>query len=456
MSITDADLTELAQETAAEFGIAGAQASMLHRGTMSQGVAGVANVETGVPVTSDTLFQIGSTTKILNAALVMGLVDEGRIGLDAPVVGQLPGFALSDQQAQAMVTPRHLISMSSGIDNGPYTDYGRGDDALTSYVCGLAELPQIFIPGDGYGYSNASTCVAGRLVEHVTGQTWDDALRTRLLEPTGLLGSASLAEEIMTRRFAVGHAVDGAGNPALLDRWSLPRSQGPAGGTLCSTATDLVRFAHLFLHGGVSHDGTQVLAPHVVEAMQGYEVAVPPTLLAEWWGLGPYGKVWDGVEIVGHSGTNLSGSSHLLWVVEHDIAIATTVNTPEFGYPFAARIFGELFRAAAGIEVPGTPNPPEGVDVDTARLVGTYSMHGLTLTVSALNGGLSIAGLSDLPTTVREITPSALVPLTPSTFLPTNPAIDGRRGWALAFLGPEDAPATHLLNGFFNLRRTSA
>jgi len=456
VSTTDADLNELAHDAAAEFGIAGAQVSMLHRRTITEGVAGVANVESGLPVTPDTLFQVASTTKILTAALVMRLVAEGRIGLDVPVVEQLPGFALADRQALAMVTPRHLMSMSSGIDNGPYTDYGRGDDALTRYVAALADLPHVFLPGQGYGYSNASTCVSGRLVEHVTGQTWDDALRTRLLEPAGLRDSETVTEKVLTRRYALGHVLDGTGRLALRTRWSLPRSMGPAGATLCSTATDLVRLGHLFLHDGASLDGTEVLPPHIVNAMQNREAIVPPTLLAQWWGLGPYGNVWDGVEVMGHSGTTLGGSSYLLWARERDIAIATIVNTPEFGYPFAARVFCELFHTVAGISVPGKPEPPENVEVDVNRLVGTYKMQALTLTVSASNGGLSIAGLSDLPTTDdREIAPSALVPLTPTTFLPTNPAIDGRRGWALAFLGPEDAPATHLVNGCFNLRRTS-
>ena len=454
-SVSDLDLDGLAREAAAEFGIVGAQVSVLHEGRIAEGVAGITDIATGVAVTSDTLFQVGSTTKVLTAALVMSLVEEDRISLDVPVVEQLPGFALSDPRATATVTPRHLMSMSSGIDNGPYTDHGRGDDAVAKYVDALVELPQVFLPGEGYGYSNASTCVSGRLVEHVLGQTWDDALRERVLEPAGLGDSATLAEDIILRRFALGHEVNEAGKARRLEKWSSPRSKGPSGGTLCSTASDLVRFAHIFLRDGLALDGTRVLERGPVQAMQKREVPVPPTLLAEWWGLGPYGKVWDGVEVMGHSGTNLSGSSYLLWAAERDVAIATTVNTPGFGYPFAARLFRELFRETADISVPDRPEAPPDVAVDADRFVGTYAMHSAVLTVEANGNGLTIAGTGEL-LGPDELPPSPLIPLSPTTFLPTNPAIDGRRGWALAFLGPEDAPATHLVNGFFALRRIAA
>src|SRR5438093_11289235 len=102
------DLDELTRELAGEVGVAGAQIAVLHQGTLRQGVAGIANLDTGVEVTNDTLFQIGSTAKAFTAALVMELVHEGRIGLDVPVVEQLPGFTLSNPNATRTVTPRPL------------------------------------------------------------------------------------------------------------------------------------------------------------------------------------------------------------------------------------------------------------------------------------------------------------------------------------------------------------
>jgi CubicO group peptidase (beta-lactamase class C family) len=455
MAITDKELSELASDVADEVNVAGAQIAVLQGGQIRSGVAGVENREVGLPVVPETMFMVGSTTKVFTAALVMELHAEGRLDIDTPVVDQLPGFKLSDPEAVKIVTPRHLMSMSSGMDNGPYTDYGRGDDALAKYIAAIADEPYIFPPGTDYGYSNASTCVSGRLVEHVTGNTWEHELKTRLLSPAGLVNSGTSAEEIIPHRFALGHKQTDDGLE-LIRSWSLPRSTGPAGGTLCCSATDLARFAYLFLHDGVSVDGTQVLRPETVDRMQQREVAVPPTLMADWWGLGPYGRLWDGVEIWGHSGTNLGGSSYLLWARERDIAIATVVNTPRGGYPFARRVQSVLFEELVEIKVPPRPEPPDHVEVDGSRIAGTYSMHGLDFFVRATNGAVTISGRADLPGIEPVIEEAPLVPLSPTTFLPTNPSVDGNRGYALAFIGAEDGPARHLVNGVFAMRRTVA
>jgi CubicO group peptidase (beta-lactamase class C family) len=449
------DLNELTREIAEELNIAGAQVAVLQGDQISEGVAGVENRDTGLPVVPETLFQIGSTTKMFTAALVMEQVAEGKIELDVPVVEQLPGFKLSDKHALATVTPRHLMSMSSGMDNGPYTDHGRGDDALARYVAALADEPHVFPPGDGYGYSNASTCVSGRLVEHVTGNTWDEEIRTRIFEPAGLRNSATLTEDIIHRRFGIGHKQTDDGGLEVIHSWSLPRSTSPTGGTLCTTATDLVRFAHLFLNGGRSLEGAQVLTGRTVDGMQIRQTEVPYTLMADWWGLGPYGRLWDGVALWGHSGTNLGGSSYLLWAPERQIAVASTVNTARGGYPLARRVQEAVFGELGGIKVPPKPEPPEHVEIDADRLVGTYSMHGLDLFIAARDGGLTVSAKSDLPGIDPVIEEAPLLALTPTSFLPTDSRIDGSRGYAIAFVGAEEGPARHLVNGVFAMRRTA-
>ncbi len=92
---------------------------------------------TGVEVTPDSLFQIGSITKVWTATLVMQLVDEGGLDLDAPVVEALPGFRVADPDVTRTVTMRHLLTHTSGIDGDVFTDTGRGDDCVERYVAGL-------------------------------------------------------------------------------------------------------------------------------------------------------------------------------------------------------------------------------------------------------------------------------------------------------------------------------
>src|SRR5262249_46715178 len=153
-------------------------------------------------------------------------------------------------------------------------------------------------------------------------------------------------------------------------------------------------------------------APASAKAMQAREVAVPPTLLAEWWGLGPYGKTWDGVDVMGHSGTNSGGSSYLLWARERNVAVATIVNLAGQGYPFAARVFAELFPRLAGIRPTPKPESRPDVEFDAARFVGTYSMTGAEFTITGDHKGLQLSAKTEV-TAGQESKPSPLLPLTP-------------------------------------------
>lgn len=438
----DAGWASLVAEAAAELGVVGAQVAVLRAGEVEQVDVGRESLLTGLPVRSDSLFQVGSTTKVFTAVLALQLAEQGLLGLDVPVSEQLPGFLLPDARATASLTVRQLLTMTSGLDNGPYADHGRGDDAVARYVADLAALPLQAQPGEVFGYSNASTIVTGRLVEHLTGRTWDEALRERLLEPAGLTGTGTLPEHVVGRRYAVGHALT-SGGAAPLGGWPLPRSMGPAGG-LWATAAELVRFAHVLMND-------VVLGSAMREELHRPSVAVPPTLLADFWACGPYGKRWGDVTLVGHSGTSDFGSSYLLWAPDHGVAVATVVNTPRAGYPFADRVLRELLPSLLGAVAPPSPEVLAGPVPEPARYVGRYEMSGAVIEVTEHAGALVAQGSGHFGAGSR----TPLRRLASGAFLPVQGTIDGGRGWGTAFLGPEGAPATHLLNGFFSLRRTA-
>src|SRR5437660_7277268 len=106
-------LADVVEETARRLGVAGAQVAFFDGEHTVEAAIGVANAETGEAVTTDTLFQIGSTTKLYAAALTLQLVDEGRVDLDEPVTSYLPDLRLADDEAASTITLRHLHSMSS-------------------------------------------------------------------------------------------------------------------------------------------------------------------------------------------------------------------------------------------------------------------------------------------------------------------------------------------------------
>ena len=153
--------------------------------------------------TTDSLFQIGSITKVWTATVVMDLVDEGLVELDAPVRKYVPDFG-SRCDVSESVTIR-LLAHSSGIDGDHFADTGRGDDAIERYVESCATLRQVHPLGATMSYCNTGYVVLGRVIELVTDSVWDTALRTRLVEPLALTHTATLPEDVLRYRAAIGH-----------------------------------------------------------------------------------------------------------------------------------------------------------------------------------------------------------------------------------------------------------
>ncbi|MDX1384487.1 MAG: serine hydrolase domain-containing protein, partial [Thermoanaerobaculia bacterium] len=334
-----AELQQVLDDAARALGIVGAQLAVFDGSDVIELATGSANLELGLEATADTLFQIGSTTKVMNACVVMSLVDEGVLDLDRPVRTWIDGFRLADRTATRGVTLRQLLSMSAGVDNGPYTDHGRGDDALSRYVASLAEVPHVFAPGTAFGYSNAGTCIAGLAAQRAAGKSWETLLEERILAPLGLERSASFGEDLLFHSVSLGYRVPDTGRePERVPVWALPRSMAPAGATHSSSAGDLVRVARKFLAGGRSAGGGQVLSPTSVATLHRPQVTLPARLIAQRWCTGPYWKQWGGEVIYGHSGTNSGGSSLLLWCPARNVAAATIANVPSQGYPLADRV----------------------------------------------------------------------------------------------------------------------
>ena len=263
-----------------------------------EAVHGVLSMRTGAPVTSDALFQIGSITKVWTATLVMQLVDEGLLDLDSPVVRVLPELRLSDAEVTRRVTLRHLLTHTSGIDGDVFTDTGRGDDCLERYVALLADVAQNHPLGETWSYCNSGYSLLGRIIEKVTGDTWDKALRERLFTPLGLAHTVTLPEEALLHAAAVGH-VEEEGQQHVAPVWGLMRSVGPAG-LIVSNAADLLAFARLHLAGGRAGDGSRLLSEASASAMADWQADLPdPYILGDSWGLGWIRFGWDGHRLLG-------------------------------------------------------------------------------------------------------------------------------------------------------------
>ncbi|MEV7971447.1 serine hydrolase [Sphaerisporangium sp. NPDC088356] len=388
----------------AEYEIPGASLAFLHEGEVHEFAAGVLNAGTRVEVTTDSLFQIGSVTKVWTATQIMMLVERGELTLDTPVAEVLPEFRVADPEVTKTVTIRHLLTHTSGIDGDLFLDTGRGDDCVEKYVQACADLAQNHPLGVTQSYCNSGFIVAGRVVERLTGKVWDAALREQIIEPLGLTHTWTLPEDVLRFRAAMGH-MDGRPAPA----WSLMRSCGPAG-LICARPADVVAFAR-------AHLGTGLLADP--RAMWEPQVDVPnPYAIGKQWGIGWILNEWEGRLIVSHGG-NTIGQAAMLWMVPDSETVVCLLANGGHTAAFQQALATELFDELLGLAVPPVLGPPaEPFETDVERYAGVYERAGTRMTLTVRDGGLSL--LAEATGALAGLQPDLafdLVPVDDTTFV---------------------------------------
>jgi CubicO group peptidase (beta-lactamase class C family) len=359
-------------ELIAEHGVVGAQVAVLHNGEIADMAAGVLNNVTGEKVTTDSIFQIGSITKIWTATLVQELVNEGLLDLDRPVRDVLPEFKLADEQAARIITPRHLLTHTAGFQGDLFHDTGNGDDMLAKYVERLADARQEVPPGELYTYCNSGFTLLGRIVEVLRGRPFRVVLRERLIEPLGLRTAAVSHAEYAGQTCATGHP---GKEPKPADRL-MAESDAPAGTVLAMSARDLLEFVRMHL-GTSEFDAMR--EPQVVPPDFGYN--------------GKQGLGWmlhdyaGGVTGMGHTGSTVGFRAFLRVVPQAGLAVAILTNGGP-PLPLVRAVFDEVLGDLAGITVPDFPTPPVlPVPVDVERVVGVYRSTGLERHVTEGDGG---------------------------------------------------------------------
>lgn len=381
-------LADVVEATATTFGIPGVAVGVRVDGREMYACHGVTSVDNPLPVDRDTLYVLGSVTKTYTATALMRLVAEGRVAVDAPVRQYVPELRLADERATAGITVLNLLNHTSGLDWGLIVDTGEGDDALAAYVAKTAEVTQIAPPGARASYSQAGYNLVGRIIETVTGLTYERAIALLVCEPLGLAHSFFARDDVMTRRFAVGHNPGDDGVLSVARLWRRSRGDNPGGG-LASSVADQIRWTRFHLGDGRADSGVRVLTAALLHQMKEPTVALRGSALGDAIGICWFLRDVDGVRTVGHAGSANGQFAELLTVPERDFAVVALSNAGPNGIPFNQAVVRWALETYLGV-VDRDPAPLPYDETRAQELVGRYETDAQALTIRTNGAGLTL------------------------------------------------------------------
>jgi CubicO group peptidase (beta-lactamase class C family) len=383
------ELSDFVASAAERSGVPGVAAGVWADDREAYACHGVTSIENPLPVDPDTVFVVGSVTKTFTATAMMRLVAEGRVELDAPVRRYVPEFTLKDERVAAAITVLNLLNHTAGLEWRLSAETGEGDDALAKYVAKMAGSELVAPPGARASYSQVGYNLAGRVIEKVTGLTFERAVASLLFEPLGMSHTFFAAADVMTRRFAVGHNLGGGGTLSVARQWKDTRANNP-GGDAGSSVADLLRWARFHLGDGSAETGAQVLPAAVLRQMRQQTVELRGSTLGDALGVGWFLRDIDGVRAVGHDGSSNGQFANLLTVPERAFAVAVLSNEgPDGGLAVNRAVVQWALERYLGVadrdQEPLPYNPARAKEI-----AGIYENDMMRVTFSTDGAGLTV------------------------------------------------------------------
>ncbi len=390
--------------------VPGVAVGVWHKGREQTAGFGVTSIENPLPVTADTLFQVGSISKTFTGTMLMQLAEQGRIDLDAPVRRYLKGLKLHNEGVAKKVTTRHLLTHMGGWVGDYFNDFGKGDDALSRMVKDIARLPQIQPLGTIWSYNNTGFNIASRIIEVVTRKPYEQAAQGMLLDPLKLNMTYFFPSDILiTHRFVAGHYRKDK-KIHVARPWAIGRAGNGVGGVV-STVKDLLAYARF--HMGSGH---RIIKRKTLAAMR-----VPQ---AEAGGRGQMGITWfirkaGPLTRFAHGGATHGQQAIFMFIPEKDFAIAVLTNSDDGGILNENAISSAL-RLYFNIK-PSSPKSYKREAPQLKEYLGSYRIGTEAFDVKVKNGYL-----------IYHHIPLGGFP-TPDT--PPGPAMPPMR---FAFYGPDE------------------
>ncbi|WP_328498374.1 beta-lactamase family protein [Streptomyces sp. NBC_00414] len=284
--------------TALSQGAPGAMARIDDNGTVHKVAEGVADRADGRAIDNADRFRVGSVTKSFSAVVLLQLVDEGALDLDASVNSYLPGLLPDDR-----ITVRHVLSHRSGLydyTNDMFANTVPGFEAVRNKVFSYQELVDLSLkqplgnaPGAAYSYSNTNFVVAGMLIEKLTGTSVQSAYKSRIIKPLKLRDTSYVhPRTTIAGRHANGYLPPDEGG-TLVDSTEQTVSWAQSAGAIISSTKDLDTFFSALLRGELTSAAqlAQMQQWVPVNSTQGYGLGLRRRDLS------------CGISVYGHTGT---------------------------------------------------------------------------------------------------------------------------------------------------------
>jgi CubicO group peptidase (beta-lactamase class C family) len=302
---------------------------------------GVKDFEKNIPVTPDTRFAIGSSTKAFTAMLAVMSADEGKLSLDDSPKKFLPYFTLRDEEAAAKVTMRDLLSHRSGLN--------RTDLAMVTGVLNREELIRVAGMakptaklGEKWQYQNIMYAAAGEAVAKAQNSTWDALIAKRIFKPLGMTNSdTSPADMQKSRDYSFGYDY----NSTTKVTRRLPQRPIPAAapaGAINSSARDMAQWVRLMLGNGV-FNGKRLVSEKGFEELTRKQINIAGTVD---YGLGWFLRQWNGHKIVEHGG-NIDGfNAQVAFMPDQKLGFVLLTNVT--ASPIGAIAMNTIWQALVG------------------------------------------------------------------------------------------------------------
>ena len=309
---------------------------------------GVASLEFNVPVTTETVFEIGSVSKQMTAAGIMLLVEEGKVNLDSPISTYLP----NTPEVWKDVTVRHLLTHTSGVKSYSSLDGFELYRHLKTdaFIKALSPHPLEFVPGERNIYSNSGFTLLGHIIQTVSGKPYMQYMRERIFSPLGMTKTADRDPQFIIPNRAVGY------------EWDIDHLEGRDGnltdlmgaGSIVSTISDMVKW-------DAALNGKNFLKPES---------------RSDWWKQytftngkpSPYGFGWRvsnvrGHPLIGHTGQTAGFGSANFRYVDDGVTVIVLTNLGEngLGGQIAARVVKFYVPGLSLRAITGKPEPVAGL-----------------------------------------------------------------------------------------------